>query len=1282
MGVIRQQVIPHRIGTSQHTRLSEKLMPDYFRIDERTLSDFLAFTAAYANYLDFPDPDLEVKGIQKSWQGFFTKDISVLLAGLVSIDLDRIDSNFEYQVLKVQAAYDPQDKELAFEELLAFLVSEARRLPFWYQFVKAAATVPGTLEEEVEVELYKIIDQKLKDAFVLLNEVVDQGHRAGYLKGAKELPFPDYPTYEEGENEAEFLIFKGSNPVRQFDHALVEARSIYYVVLNCLTYAQSHFKPYFDRSVASKNNHHPDVGLFISFLKLYQFAQGELNGLTLRHLEYYYKEILKQQYRPAISDSVHVCFELAQTARSCRLPEGTLLFAGRDDHGNEIHYATTEEVELNQTSIGALKSVFISRVLEGQTWTYKLVTGFYGAPVANSKDGKGAPFDNLMRDWALFGEEQYKAGRSTMQPADIGFAISSPTFMMSEGNRKVRINLNFDEASEEAGTYRKLIEDLTRGQNDEESLRNALLEVFGRGKDCMFKILISGSNGWIDVATEASNELYVESKPWSWNRVTICFTIPASCPPVVPINPDVMNPEGFGTKFPVVKFVFNPYKTPFGYTFLETLRFTQIDIEVAVDKVKSMVVFNDLGRLDASQPFQSFGPVPRVGSYMLIGNAELFRKKVEEVKFHFEWQNLPQRGLRHYFKEYFDGDMEINESMYKVAVSALSGYEFKPGDKEEPLIYQVFPSEPGRNHSVVSITDTNRLSVRTNPDMREVEHFDNNTQVGFFRFELREPRDAFGHTLYQERMSTVAQHNANTEEEVKLKFPNPPFSPMLKSVHFSYRASDKIIIEQFDPASRNEIFHIHPFGTATVYSKGSLKMKNAPMIPEYSHDGYLYIGLKNLVAPQEVSLLFQLAAGKTTITAKLPNTEWSYLAGTEWEPLRSIDVLSDSTDRFTKSGIIRLRLPQNIMDRGGILPSGMHWLRVSIDGDTENVSRALDVRTQAVRADWVDNGHSERLREPLKAGSIRGTQVKIPEISGVTQPYPSFHARAAEVREEFFQRVSERLRHKGRAITHWDYERMILERFHTISQVKCLSHTTDPEFILPGDLRIVVIPGSNQATDELTPKVNHGTLLAVQQYLKETASPFVDLRVSNPAYEYIRVNCRVRFAQNKNNGDSLERLRKDIRRFICPWLESHNGEIEIGGSIKVDDLYRHIKALPYVEFVTKFAVLHFFVEDEQTGVFQLLSTADPRLSSDERSFIRAKKPWSVLIPDVDHEIEFTERDLEVAPDFSLEPVDFQGRFQISPHLIRIIPKVAVAEENPNIRYEQEDSMRIFVELPD
>lgn len=1280
MGVLRQNITPKRKGTSQNTRLSAKLLPDYFRVDERTLADYLAFASAFAGHVDFWDEDSEKRGDRITWERFFNQDITVILASVVSVDIDTMDSNFEYHVQRVRGSFEEGSKQSTFEELYAFLVEQAAKLPRWYFNVVKLNGLPGTIENDVETELWKVYDQKLRDGLLILNECKKQATENGLLKHIPDLPFPD--VLQGGSEDVSIEFFRGKHLMGRLENALVELRSVYHIVFNVLAYAKARMQKYFENSLHEKQDHPPDVALFVVFLKLYEHAQADLNTLTLRHLEYYYREILKQDYRPAISDAVHVCMELVRTSRSCRLPAGSLLFAGRDDDGREIHYATNEEVELNQASIGALKSVFISRVLEGQTWTYKLVTGFYGAPVADSLDGKGMPFVDNVRDWPLFGEEQYKAGRSTMQAADIGFAISSPMFMMAEGRRKVKIHLTFREDEDTEGTYRKLIEDLTQDKG-EEGLRLALVEVFGRGHNCAFNILLSGAEGWIDVAEEASNELYVLSEPWSWNRITIMFTIPASCPPIVPINPAVMNPEGFGTKFPVAKLILNPRKTPFGYTFLETLRFDQVDIEVDVDRVKSLVVFNDLGRLDSTQPFQALGPIPQTGSYMLLGNAEVFRKKLTDLHIFIEWQNLPNRGLSHYYKEYFDKDSELSEEKFKINMTALSGYEFKPGEKDDPLTYQLFPSEVGKTMTSIKVADPGRLQIRPNPDMREVDYFDNQTPIGFFRLELTEPKEAFGHNLYQERLSYVAQRNSDMEAEESLLYPNPPFSPLVKQIYLSYKATDKIVIDQYEPTSRNEIYHLHPFGSAPVFSRGQLKVKTANIIPEYRDDGYLYIGLKDLFPPQELSLLFQLAAGKTTFTAQLPETEWSYLAGDDWEQLRSIDVLSDTTERFTKTGIIRLRIPAQITDQNGVLERGMYWLRVSLRGDTENVSRALEIRSQAVLAEWVDNGDPNHLRQPLKAGAITSLVNKRPEIRGVTQPYPSFYARAAESRDEFFQRVSERLRHKGRAVSHWDYERLILERFHTVSQVKCLSHISDPDYILPGELRIVVIPGLNQATDALTPKVNHGTLLAIQNYLKSISSPFVDIRVSNPSYEYIRVNCRVKFSNNRNNGDSLSKLRKDLREFICPWLGgSVDQEIEIGGRLRVEDLYRYIRSLPYVDFVTKFALLHFYIEDEATGIYELMSSADGRMAEDDRRFIQARKPWSVLIPDNDHEIEFTERETEVSPEFTLQPVDFQGRFQISPHLIKILERPDEARDNPDIRYDQEDTLRIFVDIPD
>jgi len=1280
MGVHRQNFTPQRKGTSQFSRLSPKLLPEYFSVDERSLSDLLAFTRDFARYIDFHSVN-DNEETERNWEAIFSKDISVLIASIISVDVGAIDRGFEFQVQKVQASYDPDEKLIAFEELLEYIIGKAKWFLDWYKQLMSLNGLPGSLENDAEVELWKVIDQKLRDGLININGIVSQAPEVDIILNRQEAPFTEYGFDELPEDLGDLL--RGESMMGRLETGLVELRSVYHIVFNCFVYSKSHFQTLFERSLEEKHNHHPDVAMMVVFLRLFEYAQKDLNEITLRHLEYYYRKILLQEYRPPLSDVVHLCFELTVYAESTRIPQGTKLFAGRDENGIEIRYQTTEEVEVNKAEVSSLKSVFISRVLEGQTYTYRLVTGLYSAPVANSLDGRGAPFGTNQNDWALFGEEQYKSGRTTMQFADMGFAISSPMLVLREGKRKVLFDIEFSEAPGAEGTYMKLIEDLKEG-NDEEDLHTAFFEVFGRGRDFAFNVEISTESGWVDVADVASNTLYMESRPWDWNKFRIGFTIPASVPPIVPINPAVMKNDGYTTRFPVVKFRLNPQKNPFAYTFLETLRFETIEITVEVDRVKDLVIFNDLGRLDPSQPFQAMGAIPQVGSYMLVGNAEVFKKDLDYIRFHVNWLNLPSKGLRAYYEDYFETEIEIDESKFKVDLTALSGYEFKPDPDDAHLEYQLFPQDPTTTHSYFELEDPRRLQIRPNPDLGRVEHYDNQTPVGFFKLELTEPKLAFGHSLYQERMTEVAMHNSNLDEEEQKRFPNPPFSPIAQSIELSYKASDKIVFEQYDPMSRNEIYHIHPFGVVPIYTRGNLQSKDAPFIPSYGQDGYLYLGLKDLNPPEEISLLFQLAAGRTTFTAQLPAITWSYLTNSGWEDLRTIDLLSDTTESFTKTGIVRLRLPSSISSVNPELPRGLHWLRVSIIGNTDAVSRALEIRAQAVQAEWFQDPRisPDRLKQPLPQDTIDQVLDRIPEVRRPHQPYPSFNARAEETQHEFFQRVSERLRHKNRAITHYDFERIILGEYHTIAQVKCLSNITDPDYVFPGDLRIVVVPGRSQSTDSLTPKVNHGTLLEIQNYLEDRSSSFVKPRVSNPSYEYVRVNCRVKFANRKNNGESLEKLREDIKRFICPWLGKGEGEIEIGGNIKVEELYRFIRSLPYVDFVTKFAVLHFYVEDESTGVYSLKSTADPRLSEDERSYIRSNKPWSVLIPDRDHEIEFTDREMHVAPEFNLEPVDFQGRFQISPHLIKILPKPEIPSDNPNIRYDQEDTLRIFVDIPD
>lgn len=1284
MGVSYQVISPTRKGTSQVGRLSPKLLPDYFHIDERTVSDFLAFTARYSRYVPFINENnnyLEPDPRTGNWKKFFEKDVSVLLATINSTDIERIDRTFEKLVREVQNSIKVKDREQAFSELFRFLVETAGMFFDWRRQARNFNKIGGPLEEKVSSELFRVVERNLvKPAEKLLGMRLS-AEKYGVLGKISRISFEEFIPGWSIETTREMVdVFRGTTNDDKLNHALstalLECRIIYRSFFNALAYVVGRFGKYFEESLEFKNDHKPDVALFIVFLKLYRYVQDELNTLTERHLDFYFQEILHQGPRIPISDEVHVLVKLARNVNSFKLPAGSQFYAGRDQDGNDIQFRTEDEVEISRAEVESVKSVFISSIMESQTWTYKLVTGLYAAPVANSRDGMGQPFHEGPKDWSLFGEEQYKGGRQTMVSANIGFAVSSPMFMMAEGNREIKIKFTFREDS--LDVYKKLIEDIVQEDN-EEGYKYAFFEVFSKGRDAGFRIQISGRDGWIDLTEVNPNSVYIESKPWAWNSFSVGFTVPASCPPIEPVNNAVIEEE-FHSAYPVAKFILNPQKSPYVYTFLETLVIEQVDIDVAVDKVKSIQLNNDIGRLDPRQPFQPFGPTPTVGSYFLAGNHEVFSKKLTDLSFRIEWHNLPENGFADYYDGYFKSKEEvIHEEMFKVRVKALSGNEFKPEDETEDLSFQLFSMHKGeRNVTHMHVERPEKLDILVDSDLQQVPAFSNKVSTGYFKFELTEPLQAFGHSMYQEKMLDVAQANADLNNEEKQKFPNSPFTPLIRSINISYKATDTTVLEQVDAYSNTQIYHIHPFGVAPVYTAGMSKLDDPIIVPEFHEDGYLFIGLKDLRPPQDLSLLFQLAAGKSTHTENLPEIKWSYLSDDKWMPLKDTFWLSDTTDKFTTTGIVRIRIPGDITKWNQLLPSGLFWLRISIKGDPENVSRALDIKAQAVRAKWVDNGYGDRLRSPLAPWKINNLARRLPQVAEVLQPYPSFGGQAGENIREYRQRVSERLRHKNRAVTHWDYERLVLQKFHTIFQTKCITYLTDPDFMEPGNVRVVVVPGNNHGTEALTPKVNHQMLISIREYLKSLSSPFSRVKVTNPSYEYIRVNCAIKFTSGNNNGHSLEKLTLAIRDYLCPWLKDASQEFNVGGSVNIENLKSFIESLPYVKFVTKFSLYHFFMENEETGEYNLRSTADPGLDKKSREELDTTKPWAVLVPDMDHEIEIIERERQIPARFSLRPVDFQKRFQITPQLIKIKLRKEEVDKSKKTFYEENDNMKVFI----
>ena len=89
---------------------------------------------------------------------------------------------------------------------------------------------------------------------------------------------------------------------------------------------------YFDHQPEKKERYsRPHFTLFLTFLSLLQEAQVQMNQITQRQLDFYYRQALGLRRRPGRPDRVHLLAELEPEEDQVLIPKGTQLFAGEDE---------------------------------------------------------------------------------------------------------------------------------------------------------------------------------------------------------------------------------------------------------------------------------------------------------------------------------------------------------------------------------------------------------------------------------------------------------------------------------------------------------------------------------------------------------------------------------------------------------------------------------------------------------------------------------------------------------------------------------------------------------------------------------------------------------------------------------------------------------------------------------------------------------------------------------------------------------------------------------------
>ncbi|NQD38310.1 hypothetical protein HPT27_14880 [Permianibacter sp. IMCC34836] len=926
------------------------------------------------------------------------------------------------------------------------------------------------------------------------------------------------------------------------------------------------------------------LGLLLSFLKLYGQPQALLNQLTGRHLAFFYRDILQFAAKPARPDEVHVLLELKKQNAKER-PEPVLIgpaqvfSAGKDASNVERLYVPTGDTVINRSRVARLQSIFRDDRGHGS---------IRFAAVANSADGFGSELPEQEPKWPAFGHVALPVGK-------IGFAVASPVLRMAEGQRHIDVLLTL------AG--------LPANKPSSAVLGNA------------FELHLTADKRWLGPLAYSASFV-------SGSVLKLAIDLTSTDPAVIDYRAEVHG-NSFAATAPLLQVLLKPASSNVGYEDLAALQVQRIQVAVQVTGISTLALDGDAGKLDPKKAFMPFGPQPVVGTRFVVGCPEAFSKKLSQLQLTLQWKGAPQSFSAHYHDYNVSG---VNNGRFTCAASFHDGGSWdasqndvdlfgNDGRTETTMTFRPgspsTTSSPSAADSVYALSNAGTFwagqyvmtSLWLNATLQSYTAAPPAVQPGSLVLALEHD---FLHAQYRTRTIEEAYKSGN---KVVL---NEPYAPTLQYLKLSYQANtDDVAIDSNSLAAYShpdvQFFHVGCFGTLREhrYQREQLSFvstKQVPLLPAFPYQGEFLIGIADAQAGDSVSLLFQVAEGSADPELPRQPIDWHVLCDNYWKPLASSELVLDTSNALLTSGIVRVVLPAGATYQNSWLATDHIWLRAAVREQVSAVSELLQVASNAVTVQFADQGNDPaHLLTALPAKQIVKLKTPVAGIKSVTQPFASFGGRAEESDPALHRRAAERLRHKQRAITAWDHERLVLEQFPSVHRVKCIPHAKPGAWLAPGNLLVIVVPDLRQRNgrDPLQPKVDANTLAEIQAYLQQHSAMQINLQVRNPRYQKLRLDFAVQFRTGYEFNFYSGQLNQALLSLLSPWAFDASRPLQFGGRVYKSVLLDFVEELPYVDYVSD---------------FKLFSWAGETPALTDRNEVFPESPDSILVSDASHHI--------------------------------------------------------------
>lgn len=911
--------------------------------------------------------------------------------------------------------------------------------------------------------------------------------------------------------------------------------SFYLLLLASIRLLQNKSEAYRNEIYAS-GRMDPSLSVIVAFLHNYREIAAAFNVRWQSLPMLYLHDILKVSPRKRLSGSTWFAFGKSAVDARVVIPAGTRF--ALPSGGSARGYELLSDIQLTRMVPVRMKMVVVEKNAE----RYPEAALDYVTAVVQS-DVPGQTYTSV----------------------PLGLCIRSSMLLLGQGCREVNVlfRLTSDSLALMDDTVRQIagVQEISRDETLFKMLRDAFL------------LRVSTADG-----EQAVDSFHVRLQ--RGQGLLLTFRLGEDFPAVVP-------PEG--EELPFLRLLVNTSAWLFPYSWARRMLVKSVQINVSVEGIRDLQIYNELGKVDVRQAFAPFGAMGDKGAWLAFGCYEMACKPVKTVDFRFHWRHLPAcyGGLKEYYRSY---GMEIDNRSFTGRIDQLRNREWKPLDTSGAFyLFRTSADDiPAGEDPLIEKTKI-RFTLSDTPVLpfgREDAYRLGDVRSGFYRLVLVSPEMGFGEHEYRRLFAEVMMYNSRASRKKPL--PEAPLSLLMDAPQLNYTAGEECYFT-VGSTSGIRFSYVRPLSGEVETCPDT--SRPIPLIEGPEDEGNLMIGIANAEGENLIRLYLELELLQREIDHDfLPRTDWYYRDASRWVRIDAVNVLRDDTGGLMHSGAVMLQLPFCIAP-AMTDADGVFWICVAVHSHLCNCSVVRSVRLNVAEAVPTD--------EPADMLSVSG-------LASYEQIAPLAGERPEESETEMRTRLSERIAHRRRLLLPQEFERMTLQEFPEISKVKCMPRVDAKQQNRSTVITLALLRSRRAGeyplcTDEL--------LCRIEDCLRQYASPFVVIDAINPVYEEVTVFCGISLKGGEAAGVAMQEVHQNLRDCIAPWEKDENGTPAFGYSFSLRDMQSRIKQSGRISVLHGIKLVQVIHANDGSYSLREYVSADG-----EEQTVSPSVPWAILVP--------------------------------------------------------------------